>query len=74
MISVDISRMPQGVKLTLKGAKGELSPWSLSYVNLRQWLDILYRFCVKSEWPLDVWKEWQQILSFESELRAGLWH
>ena len=74
MVSVDISNMPQGVRLTFKGQNSELVPWSLSYVHLRQWLDILYRCCVKSEWPLDVWKEWQQIISFESETSSGLWH
>jgi hypothetical protein len=74
MVSIDISRMPQGVRLTFKGANGELAPWSMSYVHLRQWLAILYRCCVKSEWPLDVWKEWQQIISFESETSSDLWH
>jgi len=74
MVSVDISKMPHGVRLTFKGANGELAHWSMSYVHLRQWLDILYRCCVKSEWPLDVWKEWQQIKSFESETSSDLWH
>lgn len=74
IVSVDISKMPQGVRLTFKGANGELVPWFLSYVHLRQWLDILYRCSVKSEWPLDIWKEWQQIISFESETSSSLWH
>lgn len=74
IVSIDISKMPQEVRLTFKGAKGELAPWSMSYVHLRQWLDILYRCCLESEWPLDVWKEWQQIISFESETCSDLWH
>lgn len=74
MVSIDISKMPQGVRLTFKGANGELALWPMSYVHLRQWLDILYRCCAKSEWPLDVWKEWQQIISFESETSSDLWH
>jgi hypothetical protein len=74
MVSVDVSKMPQGVRLTFKGANGEQVAWFLPYWQLRQWFDILYRCCTKAEWPLDVWKEWQRILSFESETSSTLWN
>jgi hypothetical protein len=72
--SIDVGKMSQAVRLTFKGANGEQVVWLLPYSQLRQWFDILYRCCIKAEWPLDVWKEWRRIISFESETSSTLWN
>jgi len=60
VISVDISRSPQAVKLSFKGANEEQAALTLEARQLRQWLGIIHQLWSAAEWPQAIWPQWMQ--------------
>jgi hypothetical protein len=58
--SVDITRGPEAIVLTFKGADGEEATLNLEAQHLRQWLGIVYSLWGLAGWPLAVWPQWMQ--------------
>lgn len=73
-VSVDVTRLPQGLRITFRGGEKQSAIWVLAPTQLRKWLDILYYAFVKGGWQLDIWPAWVQLGVIESELDSAVWN